>query len=84
MKGTEVTENAGEKAKKFSDVIIGMIIGHERVVAISALAGALGMAIAHDALTVDELVKRRNAVVAMLDDVIESAWKAKPKGGLTI
>ena len=61
-----------------------MIIGHERVVALSALAGALGRAIAHDALTVDELVKRRNAVVAMLDDVIESAWKAKPKGGLTV
>jgi hypothetical protein len=75
-----VTEDAGEKAKKLSDAIVDMIIGHERVVAISALTGALGMAIAHDVPTVEELVKRRDAVVAMLEDVIESAWHANAKG----
>jgi hypothetical protein len=47
---------------------------------LAALTGALGMAIAHDVRTVDELVKRRDAVVAMLEDVIESAWQAKAKG----
>jgi hypothetical protein len=72
--------DAGEKAKKLTDEIIDMIIGQEIVVAISALTGALGMAIAHDVRTVDELVKRRDAVVAMLEDVIESAWYAKAKG----
>ena len=61
-----------------------MIIGHERVVAISALTGALGMAVAHDVRTVDELVKRRDAVSAMLDDMIESAWRAKAKGSVII
>jgi hypothetical protein len=75
-----VTVDVGEKAKKLSDDIINVIIGHESVVAISALTGALGMAIAHDVRTVDELVKRRDAVVAMLEDVIESAWQAKAKG----
>ena len=75
-----MTGDAGEKAKKLSNDIVAMIIGQERVVAISALTGALGMAIAHDVRTVDELVKRRDAVVAMLDDVIESAWHAKAKG----
>jgi hypothetical protein len=50
--------DVGEKAKKLSDDIIDVIIGHERVVAISALTGALGMAIAHDVRTVEELVKR--------------------------
>lgn len=75
-----MTVDVGEKAKKLSDDIINVIIGHESVVAISALTGALGMAIAHDVRTVDELVKRRDAVVAMLEDVIESAWQAKAKG----
>jgi selenocysteine lyase/cysteine desulfurase len=75
-----VTEDTGEKAKKLSDAIIDLIMGHERVVAISALTGVLGMAIAHDVATVEELVKRRDAVVAMLEDVIESAWHAKAKG----
>jgi hypothetical protein len=79
-----VTGDAGEKAKKLRDDIIDMIIGQERVVAISALTGALGMAIAHDVPTVDELVKRRNTVVAMLDDVIESAWHSKPEGSVSI
>jgi len=79
-----VTGDLGEKAKKLRNDIIDMIIGQERVVAISALTGALGMAIAHDVPTVDELVNRRNTVVAMLDDVIESAWRLKPKGSVSI
>jgi hypothetical protein len=79
-----VTGDVGEKAKKVRNDIIDMIIGQERVVAISALTGALGMAIAHDASTVNELVKRRDAVIAMLDDVIEGAWHAKAKGSVII
>ena len=79
-----MTGDVGEKAKKLRNDIIDMIIGQERVVAISALTGALGMAIAHDVPNVDELVNRRNTVVAMLDDVIESAWRLKPKGGVSI
>jgi len=79
-----MTRDVGEKAKQLSDKIIDVIIGHERVVAISALTGALGMAVAHDVRTVDELVKRREAVIAMLDDVIESAWHAKAKGSVII
>lgn len=79
-----MTGDLGEKAKKLRNDIIDMIIGQERVVAISALTGALGMAIAHDVPTVDELVNRRNTVVAMLDDVIESAWRLKPKGSVSI
>ena len=79
-----MTRDVGEKAKKLTDNIIDVIIGHERVVAISALTGALGMAVAHDVRTVDELVMRRDAVIAMLDDVIESAWHAKTKGSVII
>jgi hypothetical protein len=79
-----VTGDAGEKAKKLSLDIIDMIIGHESVVAISALTGALGMAVAHSAPTVEELVKRRDAVAAMLDDMIESAWHSKAKGSVSI
>jgi hypothetical protein len=61
-----------------------MIIGHDSVVAISALTGALETAIAHNAPTVEELVKRRDAVVAMLDDMIESAWHSKAKGSASV
>jgi hypothetical protein len=80
----QVTAEAGEKAKKLSHDIIDMIIGHDSVVAISALTSALGMAVAHNAPTVEELVKRRDAVVAMLDDMIEGAWHSKAKGSASI
>jgi len=84
MGDTKVTGDAGEKAKKLSHDIIDMITGHDSVVAMSALTGALGMAIAHNTPTVEELVKRRHAVVALLDDMIESAWRSKAKGSISI
>src|SRR6476646_3305342 len=59
MGDTKVTGGAGEKAKELSHDIIDMIIGHDGVVAMSALTGALGMAIAHNTPTDEELVMRR-------------------------